>query len=246
MEDGKSTLAMHLNAILKPTSGAVYIDGIDTVNDELILEIRKNVGMIFQNPDNQIISSVVKEDVSFGPKNLEIPDARIDQIIDESLKMVDLSGYRDHDTNKLSGGQKQKLAISGVLAMQPECIIFDESTSMLDKKGANQVLNIIKKLNSENNITIIHITHNMEEVALANRVIVIDEGKVVLDALPSEVFKNTSFLEEIGLDIPLPARLIYELKKEGISLPNENVLTCEECVEVLSNLLKEANINVSN
>jgi len=233
MADGKSTFAMHLNAILLPVSGAVYIDGIDTKNDELVLEIRKNVGMVFQNPDNQIITSIVKEDVSFGPKNLEMPDTDIDKVTDEALQMVDLIEYKERDTNKLSGGQKQRLAISGVLAMKPKYIIFDEATSMLDKSGAKQVLDIMKKLNSENGITIIHITHNMEEAALANRVIVINEGKVVLDDMPSKVFKNTELLEQIGLDIPLPARLIYELRKAGIDFGDEDVLTCEECVEVL-------------
>ena len=177
MVDGKSTFAMHLNAILKPASGAVYVNGIDTVNDELVLEIRKNVGMIFQNPDNQIITSIVKEEVSFGSKNLGLDEAEIDKAADEALEMVDLSEYKMRETNKLSGGQKQRLAISGVLAMKPKCIIFDEATSMLDKQGTNQVLNIMKKLNSENGITIIHITHNMEEAALADRVIVIDGRK---------------------------------------------------------------------
>ena len=233
MVDGKSTFAMHLNAILKPTSGIVYVDGIDTKNNELVLEIRKNVGMVFQNPDNQIITSIVREDVSFGPKNLGMSDTEIDKIIDESLQMTNLSEYKERDTNKLSGGQKQRLAISGVLAMKPKCIIFDEATSMLDELGAKQILEIMKKLISENCITIIHITHNMEEAVLANRVIVINEGKVILDDLPSKVFKNTELLEQIGLDIPLPTRLIYELEKAGIDLTDESVLTCEECVEVL-------------
>ena len=239
MADGKSTFAMHLNAILKPTSGALYVDGIDTKNDELILEIRKNVGMVFQNPDNQIITSTLQEDVSFGPKNLGMSDVEIDKVTDEALQIVSLSEYKERDTNKLSGGQKQRLAISGVLAMKPKCIIFDEAISMLDKLGAGQVLDIMKKLNSENGITIIHITHNMEEAALANRVIVINEGKVILDNLPSEVFKNTELLEQIGLDIPLPARLMHELREAGVDFPDEAILTGEDCVNALSKLLQK-------
>lgn len=241
MADGKSTLAMLLNGILEPTSGTIYIDNIETTNDELIFEIRRKVGVVFQNPDNQIISSVVNEDVAFGPGNLGMTPEEIDGVVDRALNMTRLNEYKEHSTNKLSGGEKQRLAISGVLAMNPKCIILDEATSMLDRKGAKQVLDIIKKLNTDSNITIIQITHNMEEVVLDNRVIVINRGEIVLDDKPLEVFNNISLLKEIDLALPLPTKLAYELNKEGVNIPVEKILTCDDCVNALSDLLKGAN-----
>ena len=243
---GKSTLAMNLNGILQPTSGVVYIDDISTLNEELIFEIRKKVGIVFQNPDNQIISSVVDEDVAFGLENLGTETHEIEEIVYKSLEMVGLDKYKKHLTNKLSGGEKQKLAIAGILAMNPKYIIFDEATSMLDKKGADQVLNIIKKLKKENNVAIILITHNMEEVVFADRVITIHNGKIVLEGTPIEIFKDIPLLEELGLDIPLGTKLIYELKKEGIDISTDNVLTCDDCVNSLCRLMNGVNLNDCN
>ena len=221
---GKSTFALQLNGILTPSSGTVYIDNIDTTSQETIFEIRKNVGIVFQNPDNQIISSIVEEDVAFGPSNIG-QNAEIDKVLQD----VGLSEYRNHSTTKLSGGQKQRLALAGVLAMKPEYLILDESTSMLDKQSSKKILEIIRQLNNKYGITIIHITHTMEEAVSADRVIVFHNGQIVLDDIPAQVFKNVELLENINLSLPLPIKLAYEL---GVDVPNE-VLTSDDLVDAI-------------
>ena len=229
---GKTTLALQLNGILLPTQGVIYVDNIDTANEEMIFEVRKNVGIVFQNPDNQIISSVVEEDIAFGPSNLKEEPEAIEKAVEDVLCDVELEGYNKYSTNELSGGQKQKVAIAGILAMRPKYLILDEATSMLDRKNSKQVLQIIKKLNEKYNITIIHITHEMEEVSLSKRVIVFKDGKIILDDTPEKVFKNIKLLKEVGLDIPIALELAYELKKAGFDILNEtSILTCDDFVK---------------
>ena len=232
---GKSTLAKHFNAILLPSGGKVYVDTMDTTDDSLKFEIRKRVGLILQNPDNQLVASIVEEDIAFGPENLGVPPAEIRQRVDDALKAVDMYEYREHAPHKLSGGQKQRVAIAGIIAMRPKCIIFDEATAMLDPSGRKEVMNVIKKLNKEENITTLHITHYMEEAVQADRVVVVDKGKKLLEGTPKEVFKNVDLLKEIGLDVPYMTELASLLREEGLDL-DDDILTVDEMVDKLCQL----------
>ena len=232
---GKSTLAKHFNAILLPTAGTIKVKDMDTKDDNLLLNIRQTAGMVFQNPDNQIVATIVEEDVAFGPENLGIPPVEIRRRVDESLKTVNMEEYAHHGPHLLSGGQKQRVAIAGVLAMHPECIIFDEPTAMLDPSGRKEVISTIKKLNREEGITIVLITHYMEEAVDADRVVVIDDGRVVLEGNPKQVFSQVEQLKNLGLDVPQMTELTYELRNTGIKIP-EDILTIDEMVEALCRL----------
>lgn len=236
---GKSTLAKHFNAVLLPTTGKVFVNGIDTSDEERLFEIRQHVGMVFQNPDNQIVATIVEEDVAFALENLGVEPTEIRRRVDEALKQVDMYDYREHAPHQLSGGQKQRVAIAGILAMRPDCIVLDEPTAMLDPKGRREVLKTIRQLNRDFGTTVILITHYMDEAVKADRVVVMDDGKILLDGTPKEVFPQVELLKSVGLDVPQVTELIYELKKEGLDLPDD-VLTEDECVEVLKNLLQTA------
>ena len=229
---GKSTLAKHLNAILLPTEGTVWIGEDDTKNPDALWDIRQRAGMVFQNPDNQIIANVVEEDVAFGPENIGVPTREIWRRVDESLKAVGMTGFRKKSPNKLSGGQKQRVAIAGVMAMKPDCIILDEPTAMLDPHGREDVIRTVHELNKQENITVVLITHYMEEVIDADRIIVMDEGKVVMDGTPKQIFSKVDQLKKYRLDVPQVTELAYELKKEGIPL-EDGILTIEELVNAL-------------
>ncbi len=235
---GKSTLAKLSNSILVPTDGKVLVDGMDTADEEKVYDIRKTVGVVFQNPDNQIVASIVEEDVAFGPENLGLPREEIRKRVDSSLKAVGMYEYRNHEPHKLSGGQKQRVAIAGIIAMRPKCIFLDEPTAMLDPKGRREVLDTIKKLNEEFGISIVLITHFMEEAALADRVVVVDSSRLLLEGTPKEVFSQGKLLESVGLDIPQITQLANALKDDGIGLP-DSVLTLDEFVENVTNLLGE-------
>lgn len=232
---GKSTLAKHINAILEPTEGSLWVDGFDTTDEKNIWDIRQRAGMVFQNPDNQIIASVVEEDVGFGPENIGVPTDEIWQRVEESLKAVGMLKYREHSPNKLSGGQKQRVAIAGVMAMQPECIVLDEPTAMLDPVGRKEVLEAVHALNREKGVTIILITHYMEEVVEADHVYVMDAGKVVMQGTPRSIFSQVERLKEYRLDVPQITLLAYELKKAGLDIP-DGILTGEELTEALKKL----------
>lgn len=232
---GKSTLAKHINAILEPTEGSLWVDGFDTTDEKNIWDIRQRAGMVFQNPDNQIIASVVEEDVGFGPENIGVPTDEIWQRVEESLKAVGMLKYREHSPNKLSGGQKQRVAIAGVMAMQPECIVLDEPTAMLDPVGRKEVLEAVHALNREKGVTIILITHYMEEVVEADHVYVMDSGKVVMQGTPRSIFSQVERLKEYRLDVPQITLLAYELKKAGLDIP-DGILTREELTEALKKL----------
>ncbi len=229
---GKSTFAKHLNAILYPTEGSIWVDGKDTRQDENIWDVRQSAGMIFQNPDNQIIGQVVEEDVGFGPENLGISTKEIWERVEESLKAVGMYEFRKHSPNKLSGGQKQRVSIAGVIAMHPKCIIMDEPTAMLDPNGRKDVIRAARALNDVEKVTIILITHYMEEVIYANKVYVMDKGKVVLQGTPREVFSHVEELKKLRLDVPQVTLLAHELKKQGLQLP-DGILTTKELVEAL-------------
>ena len=229
---GKSTLAKHMNAILYPTEGTVWVDGMDTADEEKLWDIRQTTGMVFQNPDNQIIGAMVEEDVGFGPENMGVPTKEIWERVDESLKAVGMYEYRQHSPNKLSGGQKQRVAIAGVVAMHPKCIVLDEPTAMLDPLGRKEVIRAVRALNDVEKITVILITHYMEEAVYANKVFVMDEGRIVMKGTPREVFSRVEELEEIRLDVPHATKLAYELQKAGIPVPN-GILTIDELVEAL-------------
>ncbi len=233
---GKSTLAKHFNALLLPLGGAVLVNDISTTNEDKLYDIRRMVGMVLQNPDNQLVSTIVEEDVAFGPENLGIAPAEIRERVDAALKAVGMYEYRGHAAHKLSGGQKQRVAIAGVLAMQPECIVLDEPTAMLDPRGRKEVIDTICRLNREEGITIVLITHYMEEAVLAERVVVMENGKIVIDGTPYEVFSNVETLRELELDVPQPTELVHALRQAGVQLPND-VLTVDECVEALSSIL---------
>ena len=233
---GKSTFAKHLNAILLPSGGAVYVEGIDTSDEERIFDVRQRVGMVFQNPDNQIVATIVEEDVAFALENLGVPPAEIRQRVDEALQAVGMYKYRFHAPHQLSGGQKQRVAIAGIIAMRPKCIVLDEPTAMLDPIGRSKVMKTIKKLNEEFGITIILITHYMEEAAQCKRVIVMDKGKVLMDDCPKEVFSNVERLKAVGLDVPQVTELIYELNKYGLNL-DTHIIDENECCEALVRLL---------
>lgn len=234
---GKSTLAKHFNSIYLPTTGNVTVDGMNTKDDEHIFDIRKKVGLVLQNPDNQIVAGIVEEDVAFGCENLGIPPAEIRQRVDDSLKAVDMYDYRRHSPDKLSGGQKQRVAIAGIIAMEPECIVLDEPTAMLDPQGREEVISTITKLNKEYGITIILITHYMEEAVMADRVIMMDSGKVLTEGTPREVFSQVELLKKHRLDVPQATELIYKLKGCGFEVP-DCVLNEEECVQALLKIMK--------
>ena len=232
---GKSTFAKHLNAIFTPTSGTVLIDGLDTKDDNKVLEIRQKCGMVFQNPDNQIVATVVEDDVAFGPENMGVPSHEIRKRVDDALSVVRMSEFATKAPHLLSGGQKKKVAIAGIIAMKPDCIILDESTSMLDPRGRKEVMNTVKKLNKEENITLIHITHFMEEAVDADYIYVMEEGEVVLEGTPKEVFINIEKLQILGLDVPPMTLLCSELKKHDINI-SQDILTVEEMIDSLCQL----------
>lgn len=232
---GKSTLAKHFNALLVPTNGKVVVDGLDTSNPENVWNVRHSAGMVFQNPDNQLVATIVEEDVAFGPENLGVEPSEIRKRVDSSLKKVGMYDYRRHAPHLLSGGQKQRVAIAGILAMQPECIIFDESTAMLDPSGRQEVMKTIKDLNKNSHMTIVLITHFMEEAVDADRIVVIDKGKIIKLGTPREVFSNVEVMKNIGLDVPQMTELSYELNKAGISM-KKDILTIDEMVNELCRL----------
>ena len=229
---GKSTLAKHINAILYPSEGTVWVNGMDTAVEENLWKVRQSAGMVFQNPDNQIIGSVVEEDVGFGPENMGIPTEEIWQRVEESLKAVGMWQYRKKSPNRLSGGQKQRVAIAGVVAMHPKCIILDEATAMLDPSGRKEVLRAVRALNMVEEVTIIHITHYMEEVIYADKVFVMDQGKVVMQGTPKEIFSQVEELQKLRLDVPQVTLLAHELKKAGIPM-EDGILTIDELMEQL-------------
>ena len=229
---GKSTLAKHMNAILYPTEGTLGVDGMDTAKEENIWNVRQTAGMVFQNPDNQIIGQVVEEDVGFGPENMGVPTKEIWERVEESLKAVGMYKYRKHSPNKLSGGQKQRVSIAGVLAMHPKCIILDEPTAMLDPNGRKDVIRAARALNDVEGVTIILITHYMEEIIHANKVFVMDQGRIALEGTPREIFSQVERLKELRLDVPQVTLLAHELKQRGVELP-DGILTTDELVEAL-------------
>jgi energy-coupling factor transport system ATP-binding protein len=229
---GKSTLAKHFNAILLPTGGKAYVMGMDTADQALTIDIRRTVGMVFQNPDNQIVANVVEDDVAFGPENLGIPSEEIRKRVDEALESVDMSKYKEHAPHLLSGGQKQRIAIAGLIAMRPRCLVLDEPTAMLDPIGRAEVIETIIRLNKEQGITVILITHHMNETIEADRLIVMSEGEILLDGCPKEVFKQVELLQNASLTVPDTTMLLYQLNKEGLDLPID-ALTVEECAAVL-------------
>ncbi|MBQ8314160.1 MAG: energy-coupling factor transporter ATPase [Lachnospiraceae bacterium] len=224
---GKSTVAKHINALLSPTEGAVFVNDMDTQDEEHLWDIRKSAGMVFQNPDNQIIATVVEEDVAFGPENIGVPTEEIWRRVEESLTAVGMTAYRTHSPNKLSGGQKQRVAIAGIMAMRPDCIILDEPTAMLDPVGRKEVMKTVHELNKIEGVTILLITHYMDEVIDADRVIVMDEGKIVMQGTPRQVFSQVDKLKGYRLDVPQVTELAYELKKQGVPMP-DGILTIEE------------------
>ena len=234
---GKSTLAKHFNSILLPTGGKVYVCGIDTANEDRIMTVRHNVGMVFQNPDNQIVANVVEEDVAFGPENLGVASPEIRHRVDNALKQVGMYEYREHAPHLLSGGQKQRIAIAGIIAMEPKCIVLDEPTAMLDPRGRREVIDTIGRLNREKGITVVLITHHMDEAARADRVVVLDKGKVAADGTPKQVFSQVELLHSIGLASPETVELCWELKRQGFDLPLD-ALEPEECAQALYGLVK--------
>lgn len=229
---GKSTLAKHINGLLVPTEGTLWVDNMDTSEEEDIWKIRQKAGMVFQNPDNQIIGSVVEEDIGFGPENIGVPTDEIWKRVDDSLRATGMIAYRHQSPNKLSGGQKQRVAIAGVMAMRPECIVLDEPTAMLDPNGRKEVLKAVRELNEKEGVTVILITHYMEEVVYADKVFVMDQGRIVMQGTPREVFSRVEELKELRLDVPQVTLLAYELKKAGVDLP-DGILTIEELVDAL-------------
>ena len=233
---GKSTFAKHMNAILLPSAGTMTVAGIDTQDESQRFTLRSHVGMVFQNPDNQIVATIVEEDEAFGPENLGIPPQEIRERVDDALKAVEMYDYREHAPSQLSGGQKQRVAIAGIIAMRPDCIVLDEPTAMLDPSGRREVMNTIHMLNREYGITIVLITHYMEEAAQANRVVVMDDGKVVLDNTPKEVFSHVETLKKIGLDVPQVTELAYRLQQAGCPV-DVHMISEEECVASLTKLL---------
>lgn len=232
---GKSTFAKHLNSILVPTEGSVWVNGWNTAQEENVLQVRQTAGMVFQNPDNQIIASVVEEDVGFGPENLGVPTDDIWKRVETALQAVGMLEYRHHSPNKLSGGQKQRVAIAGIMAMKPKCIVLDEPTAMLDPNGRKEVLRTVRELNQQENVTIILITHYMDEVIHADKVYVMDHGKLVMEGTPKQIFSRVEELKKYRLDVPQVTELAYELKKEGLPLPDA-ILTSEELMKALEKL----------
>lgn len=232
---GKSTFAKHMNALLLPAGGKIYIDGIDATVPENTWEVRKRAGMVFQNPDNQMVATVVEEDVAFGPENLGVEPSEIRKRVDDSLREVNMFDYRKHAPHLLSGGQKQRVAIAGIIAMRPKLIILDEPTAMLDPSGRQEVMKTIRALNEDYGITIVHITHFMEEAVQGDRIVVMEEGKIIIDDVPRNVFKNVALLKSIGLDVPQVTELAHELIQEGMNL-KEGILNIEEMVEAICQL----------
>jgi energy-coupling factor transport system ATP-binding protein len=241
---GKSTLAKLVNMILYPTEGKIYIDGRDITDESMteddVYDVRRRVGMVFQNPDNQLVATVVEEDVAFGPENLGIDPIEIRRRVDEALETVGMSDYKRHSPHQLSGGQKQRIAIAGIIAMLPECIVFDEATAMLDPRGRADVMDTIERLNREQGITVLHITHNMDEAIRADRVIVVSDGCVVIDGTPEQVFSNVEQLRLVGLDVPQVTELMYELKSLGFDV-DHSVLDEEKCADALAALINGRN-----
>ena len=233
---GKSTLARLMNALLLPAHGTVFVNGFDTSDEKLIWEIRSSTGMVFQNPDNQIVGTIVEEDVAFGPENLGVPSEEIRQRVDEALDTVGMADYKKHAPHLLSGGQKQRVAIAGILAMKPKCIVLDEATAMLDPVGRREVMKVLRKLNSDEGITIILITHHMDEAASASRVAIMDKGYLVMLGTPREVFSNVEKVKSLGLDVPQVTELVHELNRIGFALP-QDVLTVDEAFECLTKKL---------
>lgn len=242
---GKSTLAKMLNLILTPTSGKIFIDGKsitdDSLTDDDILNIRKNIGMVFQNPDNQLVATIVEEDVAFGPENLGLPSLEIRRRVDDALASVGMSEFKRHSPHQLSGGQKQRVAIAGVIAMMPRCIIFDESTAMLDPAGRNEVMETIQKLNREFGITIIHITHFMNEALLADRVVIMNDGEILIDGRPDDVFRKVDIIKGVGLDAPKQYDLIWELRQRGHRVSEPKTLSVEDCAAVIYDYWQQGN-----
>ena len=234
---GKSTLAKHFNSILLPSGGKVYVCGLDTSDEYQLMKVRRNVGMVFQNPDNQIVANVVEEDVAFGPENLGIASPEIRHRVDKALKQVGMYEYREHAPHLLSGGQKQRIAIAGVIAMQPKCIVLDEPTAMLDPKGRREVIETVGQLNREKGITVVLITHHMEEAAKADRVVVLHKGKVAADGAPKEVFSRVELLHDLGLAAPETVELCWEMRKQGFDLPLDK-LDPKECAQALYDFVK--------
>lgn len=232
---GKSTLAKHINALLLPSGGKIYVDGLDTSDVNEIWNIRNRAGMVFQNPDNQIVATIVEEDVAFGPENLGVEPDEIRKRVNEALQRVDMFDYRRHAPHLLSGGQKQRIAIAGILAMRPQCIVFDEPTAMLDPSGRKEVIKTIKDINKNYGITIILITHFMEEAAEADRIIVMDQGSVIMEGTPRDIFSQVPVMKKVGLDVPQVTELAYELKKSGIKIDTD-ILTIDEMVDKLCQL----------
>ena len=235
---GKSTFAKHTNAILLPCGGKMTAAGFDTSDESRLFDIRKHIGMVFQNPDNQIVASVVEEDVAFALENMGVPPDEMRVRVDEALKAVGMYEYREHAPSQLSGGQKQRVAIAGIIAMQPDCIVLDEPTAMLDPAGRREVMKTIKRLNRENGVTIVLITHYMDEAAQADRVVVMDGGKVILDDTPSEVFSHVDRLREVGLDVPQSTQLMYLLRENGRADADTHIIGEEECADYLERLLR--------
>ena len=234
---GKSTLAKHMNAVLLPSGGAVYVEGMDTKDEALLLEIRRRVGMVFQNPDNQIVANVVEEDVAFAPENLGVPSEEIRRRVDDALAAVGMSEFTRHAPHLLSGGQKQRVAIAGVIAMAPECIVLDEATAMLDPAGRREVLSAIRALNRERNITVVLITHHMDEAMDADRLIVMNDGKLVMDGTPAEVFTQVEALRAMGLAAPDTVELLYGLRQSGMDVPLD-ALTVDACADAICKALQ--------
>lgn len=241
---GKSTFAKHLNALVMPTEGTVWVDGMDTREEENTLKVRQTAGMVFQNPDNQIVGTLVDEEVGFGPENIGVPTEEIWERVEKSLKEVGMYAFRNQSPNKLSGGQKQRVAIAGIVAMKPKCIVLDEPTAMLDPLGRKDVLNVLHELNRQENVTVILITHYMEEVIDIDKLYVMDDGKLVMSGTPREIFSQVEKLKELRLDVPHVTELAYELQKEGVPLKN-GILTSEEFTEELIRVRNEG-FNVNN
>ena len=233
---GKSTLAKTLNGVLLPCGGHVYVEGMDTLDEHLLLAIRRTVGMVFQNPDNQIVANVVEEDVAFAPENLGVPPEEIRRRVDDALKAVGMYEFREHAPHLLSGGQKQRIAIAGVIAMQPRCIVLDEPTAMLDPIGRADVLRTIKALNRQRGVTVVLITHHMDEAAPADRLVVMAKGRVIADGAPKEIFQDVEGLKAVGLTVPETTQLLWELRREGLDVPLD-ALSDEECAQALKELL---------
>lgn len=234
---GKSTLAKLTNAILIPEKGTVLVNGMDTSNENLLYDIRRTVGMVFQNPDNQIVATIVEDDVAFGPENLGVPPAEIRRKVDEALKEVEMFEYRQREPHKLSGGQKQRVAIAGILAMETACMVLDEPTAMLDPRGRVDVMKTVMRLNKEKGITVLYITHFMDEAVKADRVLVMDKGNIILDGNPREVFSQVELIKSVGLDVPQASELCFLLRNDGLDLPSD-VLNVEECIEAIMKIGK--------